>query len=66
LKYKIEKKNNFNKRKKIRITRIKLVKIMWHKFGFNDEIERKIKTFIKEPRKKLKIKRLRIGLKTIL
>jgi len=39
---------------------------MWHKFGFNDEIERKIKTFIKEPRKKLKIKRLRIGLKTIL
>jgi hypothetical protein len=34
----IEKKNNFNKKKRMRIN---LVKIIYHKFGLNDEIENK-------------------------
>jgi hypothetical protein len=41
LKGEIEKKINFNKRKKIKRMRIKLVKTIHHKFELNDEIESK-------------------------
>jgi hypothetical protein len=41
LKGKIEKKNNLNKRKKIKIMRTKFVKIIYLKHGFNYEIENK-------------------------
>jgi hypothetical protein len=55
------KKNNFNKRKKIKRTRTKLVKIIYHKFGLKNKIEKK-KNFTKRLRKKLEIKRIRIYL----
>jgi hypothetical protein len=41
LKGKIEKKNNLNKRKKIKIMRTKFVKIICHKFKLKYEIENK-------------------------
>jgi hypothetical protein len=41
LKSEIEKKNNFNKRKKIKRMRNKLVKIIYYKLGLKDEIENK-------------------------
>jgi hypothetical protein len=60
LKVEIKKKNNFNKRKKIKRTRTKLVKIIYHKFGLKNKIEKK--NFTKRLRKKLEIKRIRIYL----
>jgi len=39
LKGEIEKKNNFNKRKKIKRMKIKLVKIIYHNFGLKDGIK---------------------------
>jgi hypothetical protein len=53
LKGEIEKKNHFNKRKKIKRIRTKLVKIIYHKFGLEDEIENKFK-FYKKAKKKIK------------
>jgi hypothetical protein len=38
---KLKIKNNFNKRKKNKSMRFKLVKIIYHKFGLNDEIDKK-------------------------
>jgi hypothetical protein len=53
---KIEKKNHFNKRtKKIRI---KLEKIIYHKFGLKVKLKTN-KTFTKSQRKKIKFKRIR-------
>jgi hypothetical protein len=53
LKGEIKKKNNFNKRKKIKRTRTKLVKIIYHKFGLKNKIEKK-KNFHKEVKKKIR------------
>jgi hypothetical protein len=53
LKGEIKKKNNFNKRKKIKRTRTKLVKIIYHKFGLKNKIEKK-KKFHKEVKKKIR------------
>jgi hypothetical protein len=50
---KLKKKNHFNKRKKIKRIRTKLVKIIYHKFGLEDEIENKFK-FYKKAKKKIK------------
>ena len=50
MKGEIEKKNHFNKRKRIRT---KLVKIIYHKFGLEDEIGNKFK-FYKKAKKKIK------------
>jgi hypothetical protein len=52
-KVKLKIKNNFNKRKKNKSMRFKLVKIIYHKFGLNDEIDKK----------KIEIKRIKIKLK---
>jgi len=41
LKGEIENKNNFHKKEKIKNMRTKLVKIIYHKFGLNDEIKNK-------------------------
>jgi hypothetical protein len=38
---KLKIKNNFNKRKKNKNMRFKLVKIIYHKFELNDEIDKK-------------------------
>jgi hypothetical protein len=38
---KLKIKNNFNKRKKNKSMRFKLVKIIYHKFELNDEIDKK-------------------------
>jgi hypothetical protein len=40
-KVKLKIKNNFNKRKKNKSMRFKLVKIIYHKFELNDEIDKK-------------------------
>ena len=53
MKGEIEKKNHFNKRKKIKRIRTKLVKIIYHKFGLEDEIGNKFK-FYKKAKKKIK------------
>ena len=66
MKGEIKKKNNFNKRKKIKRMRTKLVKIIYHKFGLKNKIEKKNKTFTKRLRKKLEIKRIRIYLEKII
>ena len=64
MKGEIENKNQFSKREKIKRMRTKLVKIIYHQFRFKDEIKKKKKTFIEEPRKtKLEMKIMRIKLK---
>jgi hypothetical protein len=61
LKSGIEKKNQFNKKKKKRSKQwaSNWKKITYHKFGFNDEIKNKLKFYIRA-KKKLKIRKIRI------